>query len=236
MGIAKILSKIEPMSVLTLDNIPPFYLPMPIKPELIEDDWSAEFGYAKSPGSRYQYPIFNGCTPRVIRFTAKYDANFSSFTSGKGAQVGVCNKDTSKHDNSTFSGGYKYTQDMQSIHSILEILKLPKQGIAGALSDTIGVFTKVQQGTSSPAPPLCLLCINVTKIMVGYFSNIKINVTKRVKHMFPSRFEAECEFLVTPDYIFTNLEDTVRFTNALISYRHLGKAINSAKDYVKGVL
>lgn len=200
-------------SILAIDNLPPFFLPFPIKPEY-EDDWNAEFTHATSPGSRYQYPIFTGCTSRTIKFKLQYDADKAGLS--RGFNKKDCSEGNKKIRNS-FSGGLIDTAEIHSVIAVLESLKLPKQGISTVIADVMGRFVKVQQGTSSPAPPLCILSISPIKMMAGYFTEIKIRPLRRTKWMFVTRFEADCTFLTTPDYIFTNIEDTLRFAYSVAS-------------------
>jgi hypothetical protein len=210
--------------LMAIDNIPPFILPFPVKPETIDDDWSAEFSHVTSPGSRFQYPIFSGVSPRVISFRLRFDADYAGISPDVGMQGNDRNCDdyftpTSKRGH--FKDEFIYTQEMQSVIAVLESLKLPKQGIATVIADVAGLFSRVQKGASDPAPPLCLVMFSPVKIMVGHFSEIKINVTRRTEYMLPSRIEADCKFLVTPDYIFTTVEDIYRFAMGINSIAQL---------------
>lgn len=220
-GFASVMSKLGQCltgAVITLDNIPPLLLPFAVKPEVIEDEWSSEFSFATSPGSRFQYPIFKGTTPRTFSFKLRFDADVAGLATTAGAAAS-CERGSSKSTSNinSFGGGLVYTAEMHAIIAILETLKLPKQGISTVLADIAGKFTKVQQGVSDPAPPLCLLAINPFKMMLGYFSEIKITPTSRTKWMFVTRMDVECKFIVTPDYIFTNLEDAARFIYSVSS-------------------
>lgn len=226
-GVGAILAKVGQCltgSILTLDCIPYYLLPFPVKPEVIDDEWGSEFAHATSPGSRYQYPIFKGNTPRTVTFKLRFDADVAGLSTGFGGGSTACESSFTggADDINSFGGGFLYTAEMHAIIAILETLKLPKQGFATTIADGAGAFVKVQQGVSDPAPPLCLLAINPLKLMVGYFSEIKITPTKRTKWMFVTRIEVDCKFLVTPDYIFTNLEDAERILRALSSYYFIG--------------
>jgi hypothetical protein len=249
MGVAQFLSKVGKClngSLLTLDNIPPYFLPFATKPEVYDDEWEAEFENATSPGSRYNYPIFKGCTPRTISFTLRFDAQWSGLGLRQDNNNVISGGETITHTSQlddyqaskttttpTTKGkqtvnagrGFKdnllQASEMLSIIAVLEKLKLPKQGWSTVVADIMGAFLRVQQGVSDPAPPLCLLALNPLKIMVGYFGGVKIKPEKYNRWMFPTRFSAECKFLVSPDYIFTNLEDVIREVYALASWGYL---------------
>lgn len=199
--------------LVTVDNIPPYILFFPFAPESYVDDWEAEFEEAKSPGSRYSYPIFKGCSMRKVQFVLRFDAAYP-VTTEEAAKMYV----KKVGNKSNFFGYIKQSHDLMVAIAILEKLKLPKQGLATIAQGVLGGFTKVRPGVSDPAPPLTLLAVNPTKFYVGYFTRIRIQPLKYNKWMFPTRLEADCEFLVSPDYIFTTLEDALREVNAILGW------------------
>lgn len=201
-------------SILTLDNIPPYFLPFPIKPERYEDDWTANFDYATSPGSRYQYPIFTGCSPREIHFTLRFDSRFGAFSE-------AC--DVPLKGPANLGSNITVALEISAIIAVLEKLKLPKQGLATVAATLMGAFTKVPTIIADPAPPLCLLTINPTKLLVGYFSEIKIVPERYNEAMYVTRFSADCRFLVSPDWIFTTVEDVLREVLTLYTYYGVAK-------------
>lgn len=213
-GFLAMLGKYTNGSILTIDNLPPYFLPFIIKPEVYEDDWIAEFDHASTPGSRYQYPVFKGCSPRTVKFKLRFDSRFGSFTD-------KCEVPFTPAP--TLGDNITYSLDIASIIAVLEKLKLPKQGLASIIANVSGAFTKVNTGVSDPAPPLCLLALNPLKYLLGYFSEVKITPERYTEYMFPSRISVDCLFLVTPDLIFGTMEDVLREVAALYSYYGLTK-------------
>lgn len=197
--------------MMTVDNIPPLAIFFPLAPERYEDDWSAQYDAVTSPGSRYSYPVFKGCTPRSVNFQLKMDASWPVHNNGDAARRvremvrGAKGMDKEK----------KYANSIAVNMAVLEKLKLPKQGVAQVAAGVLGGFTKVRPGVSDPAPPLTLLAVNPTKYYLGYMQDVKFSPLRYTKHMYCTRVIADCKFLVTPDLIFGTLEEVMREVNAI---------------------
>lgn len=221
-------SKQFPGFFITVDNLIPTMLFFPISPETYDDNWDAEFEGVTSPGSRYNYPIFKGCTLREVKFTLRFDSSYPVGTNSSGKMVRQkMNLGKSNTQRVRDAWAYKYrksssfqdflvqSHDMMVAVAVLEKLKLPKQGIATVAAGVMGGFTMVRPGVSDPAPPLTVLCMNPFKYLVGYLSKAQIKPEKYNKYMMLTRFSADCTFIVTPDYVFTTMEDMMREVNAI---------------------
>jgi hypothetical protein len=195
-----------PGFMISIDNIPPIILFFSFAPEVYNDNWDAQFDSVTTPGSRYAYPVFKGCTLREIKFRLRFDSSYPVTTRDAAKMV----RGKIGGGGSGFGAHIKYSHDMMVARALLEKFKLPKQGIANIAAGVLGSFTKVRPGVSDPAPPLTLLCVNPFKYYVGYLNRANIRPLKYNKWMLETRLQVECNFIVTPDYIFTTLEDVMR--------------------------
>lgn len=217
MGFASSLAKWSsgkfPGAMITLDTLPPLFLGFPFAPSEIRDDFGSELETVTSPGNRYHYPVLKGGKARIISFRLHFDARYP-VTFGDPALLG---KQFQKAGNDLL-GSRVQAQHVATAIAVLEKLKLPKQGIAKTLQSVTGNFTKVNPGASDPAPPLTLLILNPFKMMVGYVSQAEINQIRFNKYMFCTRADAHIRFMVSPDMIFTTVEDVIREVDALIGW------------------
>lgn len=210
--------------MLMIDNMPPYFLGFPIAPSEIRDSVDPDFDWVHSPGSRYQYPIYKNGGHRVIKFKVLFDAAYpvvrgESFGEGTtkktlGGFARAINDSTGK---GIFSQ-YMAAQHIEIAVALLEKFKLPKQGFAKILQNSMGSIVKVRAGESDPAPPLTLLALNPFKMYLGYVGKADIAQIRFNKFMFCTRIDVDIEFFVSPDYIFSALEDVKREVESLLGW------------------
>lgn len=209
--IAKLLSNMKSSFsgfMIMVDNLPPYPLFFSIPPEVYNDDWEAEFEYVTSPGSRYQYPIFKGNSARSVDFELKMDASYP--VQKVNQAIKIVNSKVGGISHPGLWKGTKYAHTVLSQIAFLEKAKLPKTGVATVLAGPLGNFTKVRPGVSDPSPPLILLATSPYKFYLGYLAQAKVVPERYNKWMLCTRAKAQCKFVVTPDYVFTTLEDVMR--------------------------
>lgn len=201
-------------AMLTIDNIPPYFLGFPFAPDMIMDSMAPDFDIIGNPGSRYAYPVFKNGKPRIISFQLKFDAA-NSVTKG-GVPKGLFSRLP------RIPGGLgtavRYAQHVTVAIAILEKMKLPKQGAAQVAQGVLGGFTKTRPGVSDPAPPLTLLALNPFKYFVGYLMDAPIRQIRFNRYMICTRVEVDCQFLVSPDLIATTVEDALREGQAALGW------------------
>jgi hypothetical protein len=202
--------------ILAIDNFPPFLLGFTFNPEMYKDNFDAEFEWATSPASRYQFPIFKGNSPRTITFTLKYDVLYPI----------VCELGMESLRNVTAGGVFtmkslftdEAPRNLEIVVSLFEKLKLPKSGIASNIfTNAAGNFLKLSP-SNDPNPPLALLMLAVNKFALGYVSKAEIEPEKFNHKMLITRMKVNVEFFVVPDLIFTTIEDAVREVNMYLSF------------------
>lgn len=198
--------------ILSIDSFLPVYIGFTFPPSGLKDDFSANFSWVSAPASRYNYPIFQGVSPRIISFTLKYDQSYPiACTLGKV-------KNAEKYGTED-KGGVKLWKSIaiRNLMSAFETLKLPKQGISNNIVlNLIGKFKKTDV-SSEPAPPLCILSTAVDKYSLGYVSKASVGIEKRNKFSIPTRISVNVEFLVVPDLIFSTLEDVYRISGTIMN-------------------
>ena len=198
--------------MLSIDSLPPYTLWFTFAPERIEDHWEAEMESHSHPGSRYSYPIFKQGTLRTVTFTLKFDAAYPTVGSSETHILKTWGIGES------FWGHMKAVARIQAAVAIIEKFKLPKQGIAQIFQSAMGSLLKVRPGTADPAPPLIALALNPTKFYLGYLPDAKIRQVKFDRYMFCTRIEVDCKFIVSPDLIFTTVEDLQREVYAAMGW------------------
>jgi hypothetical protein len=215
-SIAKLTSQWSqsfPGFLITVDNIPPYALFFSFAPEFYEDEWEAEFDAVTSPGSRYTYPMYKGNSIRKVKFQLKFDSSYPVTTPDVARRVR-----SKVGDGNSFWNHIKNSHDLEVAKAILEKLKLPKQGVSTVAASVLGGFTKIRPGVSDPSPPLVLVVANPLKYYLGYMGKSIIKPLKHNKWMQVTRMTADCTLTVTPDYIFTTLEDAFREINAILGW------------------
>lgn len=195
--------------LLSVDSLPPLFLRFQFNPEKFKDNTNAEFAFSTSPGSRFQFPIYMGGTPRIVTFQLKFDQDYPI----------ACELGKIKNDEDIGSGRgagtvIKKAIRMRLVQQVLEQFKLPKLGLANNTFASIsGKFFK-GSAVSDPSPPTIILGMAIDKYVLGFLSKAEIEVEKQNRYMMPTRFRVNCEFIVTPDRIFTFTEDAIRFVGS----------------------
>lgn len=217
--------------LVAIDNAPPFMIRFDWFPEDFTEDFSAEYDFAGYPGARHQFPIFKNMTPRTITFTAKYDISNRN-TDIKYLDLNTTVPDMS--DSVDVGGGKKFlfkganktivntaqllgADYINMVRSLYEKLVLPKYGLSKAVQTAAGKILNVSQGATDPSPPLTLLIKNINKMYLGYMSEAKAKELNTNSRNFCTRIEFACKFLVTPDLIFSSIEEVIREVNVVKS-------------------
>jgi hypothetical protein len=201
--------------IASVDLVNQVVIPFPFAPTKYSDRFNSEFDYASSPGGRYQYPIFKNTSPRTIEFIARYDQSYPASNAGfnnkylRGKLDGV--------GNGTLADIVLATE-IANVIAAYEKLKLPKRGSTKVFRTSTGKFLRVSPGVNDPSPPLCLLVRNPQKMYLGYLGNATIDELRYNKYMMPTRIAVGVQFLVTPDLIFTSMEDALREVQAVLSW------------------
>jgi len=201
-------------AMISVDNVPPLFLGFPFAPTSINDSFGVELSFAGSPGSRYKYPMLKSGKERKISFQLKFDAEHPAGKKGGGVFL---NSEYRKAKGGTLIGDRIQAQHIATSQSLIEKFKSPKQNLVTSLQSVSGAFLKAGSSSTDPAPPLTLLILNPFKLMLGYVGEANIQQIRFNKHMFCTRMIVDVSFYVTPDYIFTTLEDAGREVNALLS-------------------
>ncbi len=192
--------------LLALDAVPPIFVLFQFNPEKYVDDFSAEYAFASSPGSRFQFPIFKGNTPRRITFELRIDQDYPiSCTLGK-----IQSEEDIGKNAEGVGALFRKAFRIRLFEAALEQLRLPR---IGAFSNPVASLTgKFVRGsvTSDPAPPTIVLGMAIDKYVVGHLVRATPNPLKHNKLMMPTRISFACEFVTTPDLIFTTFEDLRR--------------------------
>lgn len=205
-------------AMLALDNlVPPLFLGFPFAPEMYSDDFSAEFNWHSLPGSRHQYPIYKGGSPRTISFQLKFDADYP-VTSPDGKARELTKDNGGENRGKNFGSQVLYSTEVAIAIAILEKFKLPKQGPAQVVAQFLNGFMKIRPGDTDPAPPLLLFAPSMTKFYLGFLAQSKINQIRFNSYMMCTRATADCTFFVSPDLIFTTLEDALREVYAVLGW------------------
>ena len=229
-------------------TVPPIRLPFQIAPTAIDEQWEPQFTMAKYPASKYTYPIFTGMSDRTYSFQLQWDAmkkdNENEDTKPD------CGGSSDVID-SVFGGSYRdfssgladgFVFEISMIRAAIDMLKTPSSGATNAItralvgsSSVLGSLRQITHTTpdiSEPAPPLCIFLPSLDPYdwRLGYFS---ANVKKVGfdKHMRCTAIEADCKFIVTPDYVITTFEELVRELLSLVALagaRNVSAGIRSA--------
>lgn len=200
--------------MVTLDAVPPVIIPFPFAPENYLDTFNAEYETKGSPGSRYKYPMFKGNSGREISYTLRFDQHFPTSNVGMATSY-IADKVALLGDN--IGTKIILAQEIQAAISCFEKLKLPKQGIGAAMQSVAGNFVRANPG-GDPSPPLVLLIANPYKMYLGYVGQADIRHLRYNQLMLPTRIEVAVKLLVTPDLIFTTIEDVLREINVGLGY------------------
>ena len=198
---------------LALDATPPIYVQFQFNPLKYVDDFSAEYAFASSPGSRHQFPIFKGLTPRTITFELRIDQDYPiSCTLGK-----IQSEEDIGKNAEGVGPLYKKAYRVRLFQSSLEQLRLPRIGaFSNPVASLSGKFVR-GSATSDPAPPTIVLGMAIDKYVVGHLTSATPNPLKYNKLMMPTRMSFACSFVTIPDLIFTTVEDAYRLTNTTVS-------------------
>lgn len=200
--------------LLALDAVPPIFVGFQFNPETgYVDDFTAEYAFASSPGGRHQFPIFKGNSPRRITFELRVDQDFPiSCTLGR-----IQNEEDLGKNAMGVGPLYKKAFRIRTFQSALEQLRLPRIGVfSNPVASLTGKFVRGSV-TSDPAPPTVVLGMAVDKYVVGYLTRATPRPLKLNKLMMPIRMSYACEFITTPDLVFTTVEDVYRLSNTTIS-------------------
>ena len=200
--------------LLALDTVPPIFVGFQFNPETgYVDDFTAEYAFASSPGSRFQFPIFKGNSPRTITFELRVDQDFPiSCTLGR-----IQNEEDLGKNAAGVGALYRKAFRIRAFQSALEQLRLPRIGaFNNPVASLSGKFVRGEV-TSDPAPPAAVLGMAVDKFVVGHLTRATPRVLKLNKFMMPIRMSFACEFITIPDRVFTTVEDVLRLTNTTVS-------------------